>query len=377
MGSAKDLLGFLTSKEPEMVSLLEQFTNMDSPSTSKEHVDRFAHAVAEEWRYLGADVTILPQEVRGNHVRAEWGQGEDQILLLCHMDTVWEPGEAARRPFRIEGSKGFGPGAFDMKAGIVQGLFAVQALAELGLTPKHRLVILHNSDEEIGSPSSRAIIEEEAKKSRTVLVLEPSTGGALKTWRKGVGGFRVTIRGKAAHAGADYEKGVSAIVEAAHQILYLSGLTDLEEGTTVNVGVVQAGSRSNVVAEQALLSVDLRVKTLEAGARVVPKIANLKPVDPRVSVSATGGISRPPMERNHDTLALFQLAKSVAAEIGIALEESGTGGGSDGNFTSALGIPTLDGLGGVGDNAHSLDEWVLLPTMPQRSALLGGLLLRL
>lgn len=376
-GNVRDLLGFLRSKEPEMVSLLEQFTNMDSPSTSKEHTDRFASAVAEEWRYLGADVTVLPQEVRGNHVRAEWGKGEDQILLLCHMDTVWNPGEAARRPFRIEGSKGFGPGAFDMKAGIVQGLFAVQALAELGLTPNHRLVILHNSDEEIGSPSSRPIIEEEAKKSRAVLVLEPSTGGALKTWRKGVGGFRVTIQGKSAHAGADYEKGVSAVVEAAHQILYLSGLTDLDEGTTVNVGVVQAGSRTNVIAEQAVLSVDLRVKTLEAGARIAPKIANLKPVDPRVSVSVTGGINRPPMERNHDTLALFQLARSVAAEIGIDLEESGTGGGSDGNFTSALGIPTLDGLGGVGDNAHSLDEWVLLPTMPQRSALLAGLLLRL
>jgi len=372
----KDILEFLRSHQDEMVATLKKFTNEDSPSTSKEHMDRFSDLIARTWEETGAKVTMLPQEKYGNHVKVEWGSGKEQILVLCHMDTVWGPGETTKRPFRTKGDKAYGPGVYDMKGGIVEALFAVKALSELQLTCPSKVVILHNSDEEIGSPSSRPIIEAEAKKSKAALVLEPSArGGTIKTWRKGVGMFEVHIRGRAAHAGADYEKGISAATEAAHQILYLHSLTNLEEGTTVNVGTVQAGTRRNVVAEEAILGVDLRVKTMEAADKIVPKILNLKPVDTRVTITVEGGLNRPPMERTSRNLALFRLAKKIGSEVGIDLAESGTGGGSDGNFTAALGIPTLDGLGPVGDHAHAVGEYLFIPSLPERASIVAGLLL--
>jgi glutamate carboxypeptidase len=252
--SQKKILGYLKESQEPMVSLLRDLTNVDSPSTSKDDLDRFSEGLSRVWREAGATVQVLAQPDNGNHLRVEWGGGDEQLLILAHMDTVWDPGETARRPFRLENGKAYGPGAYDMKGGIVEAVFAAKALSALGLHPGKRVVILHNSDEEIGSPSSRAIIEEEARKSKAVLVLEPSVeGGALKTWRKGVGMFRVTVKGRAAHAGSNYEKGASAVQEAAHQVLYLHSLTDLKEGTTVNVGVLHAGTRSNVVAEQATL----------------------------------------------------------------------------------------------------------------------------
>ncbi len=374
----RQILENLKAKQDEMVKTLGELTDVDSPSTDKAHMDRFSGMLAEKWKETGASVHIVEQDKYGNHLKVEWGQGEDQILILCHMDTVWAAGETAKRPFRVENGKGYGPGAYDMKGGIVEALYAVKTLKEMGLTPKNRVVVLHNSDEEIGSPSSRPLIEEEAKKSKAVLVLEPSAqGGSLKTWRKGVGMFEIAIKGRAAHAGADYTKGISAIQEAAHQILYLHGLTDLDEGTTVNVGIVQGGTRSNVVAEEAYLKVDLRVKTQEAANWVVPKILGLKPVDPRVSITVSGGLNRPPMERNQKNLSLYQLARAIGQNMGIDLTESGTGGGSDGNFTSALGIPTLDGLGPVGDDAHSPGEHVLLSSLPERAAVVAGLIMEI
>ncbi len=374
----KKICEFLKESQDDMVSLLGYLTDIDSPSTSKFHLDKCADALAKVWRDTGAEVVILPQTDRGNHLKVEWGSGEGQVLAPRHYDTVWDAGETSRRPFKVEDGKAYGPGAEDMKAGIVQLVFAVKALAALGLKPRSKLVVLHSSDEEIGSPTSRPIIEEEAKRSKAVLVLEPSvTGGALKTWRKGVGGFEVTITGLASHAGADYEKGISAIQEAAHQILRLHSLTNIEEGTTVNVGVLHAGTRSNVIAAEAKLSVDFRAKTIEAGNRVVSQILGLKPADPRTTVKVTGGFNRPPMERNQKNLALFEIAKAIGKDMGIVLEESGTGGGSDGNFTSALGIPTLDGLGAVGDGGHALNEWVLVSALPERAAVVAGLLLAL
>ncbi len=374
----KRILGHLNDRQDEMVGTLADLVNMDSPSTDKARMDAFSSRLAEMWQQVGASVRVIPQEATGNHLRVHWGDGDERILVLCHMDTVWSWGEALKRPFRIEGGKAYGPGAYDMKAGIVQALFAVKALRDLGLKPAKRVVILHNSDEEIGSPSSRHLIEEEAKESAAVLVLEPAAqGGALKTWRKGVGMFQVTIKGKASHAGADYEKGASAILEAAHLITYLHGLTDLEEGTTVNVGTLRAGTRPNVVADQAFLEVDLRVKTMEAASRVVPKILGVRPVDPRVTITVEGGLNRPPMERNSRNLGLYQVAKSIGESMGMELIESGTGGGSDGNFTSALGIPTLDGLGPVGDNAHSIDEYLLARSLPERASVVAGLFLNL
>jgi len=378
MTSQREILNFLKERQPEMLSTLEEFTNTDSPSTSKEHVDRFAELVSKAWKGADARVSIIRQDTFGNHVRAEWGSGEDQVLVLCHMDTVWDAGEAAKRPFKVEGTKAYGPGVYDMKGGIVEALYAVKALAAFRLDPGKRLVILHNSDEEIGSPSSRSIIEEEARKSRAVLVLEPSAqGGALKTWRKGVGMFQIRIKGREAHAGADYEKGVSAILEAAHQTIWLQGLTDLEEGTTVNVGTIQGGTRRNVVAGEAILGVDLRVKTQDKASRILSRIRNIKSFDPRVTITVEGGLNRPPMERNEKNVALFQLAKAIGSEMGIELVESGTGGGSDGNFTSALGIPTLDGLGPVGDDAHSPGEYVIISSLPERAAVVAGLMLRI
>lgn len=376
--SLKEIFGFLRKNQDGMLGMLEKLVNLDSPSTGKEYIDRFSNALASEWKSLGADVEILPQESYGNHLKVQYGEGDQQILILCHMDTVFGAGEASRRPFRVDGQRAYGPGVYDMKGGIVEAFFAVRAFRELNINPGKRIVVLHNSDEEIGSPSSRPIIEEEARKSMAVLVLEPSAqGGALKTWRKGVGMFEVTIKGRSAHAGADYEKGVSAIQEAAHQILFLHGLTDLEVGTTVNVGVVRAGTRSNVVAEEASLLVDLRVKTMDAANWVVPKILGLKPVDPRTAITVKGGLNRPPMERNARNLALFQVAKAIGEQIGLELVESGTGGGSDGNFTSALGIPTLDGLGPVGDNAHSPDEYLLVQSLHERATVVAGLILNL
>ncbi len=374
----KKLLSHLESYQNEMVQALETLVNTDSPSTDKECMDAFAELVARLWKSVGAKVDILPQEGYGNHVRVEWGSGNETLLILCHMDTVWDKGETKNRPFRIEDGKAFGPGVYDMKAGIVEALFAVKTLADLGISPDKKIVVLHNSDEEIGSLSSRRIIEEEAKRSSAVLVLEPSArGGALKTWRKGVGDFTFTIKGRAAHAGADYEKGISAIKEAAHQILRLHGMTDLEEGTTVNVGVVKGGTRPNVVAETAVLEVDLRVKTMRAAELVVPEILNTKPYDPSTKIYVEGGLNRPPMERTEGNLRLFCLAQDIGKKMGISLEESGTGGGSDGNFTSALGIPTLDGLGAVGDDAHAITEYAVLSSLPERAAIVAGLMIEI
>lgn len=374
----KRILSYLRNSQAEMVSLLGELTDLDSPSTSKPHLDKFSRRLAEVWMDAGGTVTVLEQSERGDHLRVEWGSGDTQILAIGHFDTVWDAGETALRPFRVEGDKAYGPGAYDMKAGIVETIFAVKALAALGLKPSSRLVVLHNSDEEVGSPTSRPIIEEEAKKSKAVMVMEPSVhGGALKTWRKGVGMFEVRITGRAAHAGADYEQGASAIQEAAHQVLRLHGLTDLAEGTTVNVGVLNAGTRSNVVAEEAVLKVDMRVKTKAAADRIVPQILGLKPVDPRASVVVTGGLNRPPMERNQKNLALFAIAKAVGMNMGIVLEESGTGGGSDGNFTSALGIPTIDGLGAVGDGGHARSEFVFVRSLSERAAVVAGLMMSL
>ena len=377
-GRQRQILGYLREREDDMVNLLGSLVNIDSPSTDKECLDGICETLQNLWQDTGAQTEIIRQESYGNHLRAEWGQGPEQILVLCHMDTVWGKGEAARRPFRVEGGKAYGPGAYDMKAGIVEAIYAARCLNDLELSPPGRVVVLHNSDEEIGSPSSRGMIEEEAKKSKAVLVLEPSAdAGAIKTWRKGVGMFQVKIAGRPAHAGSNYEMGASAIREAAHQVLYLHGLTDLDEGTTVNVGTIVGGSRSNVVAEETVLGVDLRVKTAEVANWVIPKIMGLRPKDPRVTVTVTGELNRPPMERNHQNMALFHLARSVGMEMGMQLTESGTGGGSDGNFTSALGIPTLDGLGPVGGGAHARDEYLLVSSLPDRASIVAGVLLSL
>jgi glutamate carboxypeptidase len=350
---------------------------LESPTNDRCAVNTVADFLARAFAELGAQVERIPQAAFGDHLRITWGQGERQVLLLGHMDTVWPVGETKRRAFCIDGDRATGPGVFDMKGGLVTGLYAVKALRALKLFPAHRLVFLLNSDEEVGSCTSRPFIEEEARRSEAVLVLEPSREDALVTWRKGVGRFEMEIQGLASHSGAAHDRGVSAVEELAHQVLRLEAMTDYERGTTVNVGVVQGGSKVNVRPAAAWANVDLRVATPAEGQRMTESILGLRPVNPNATLIVSGGINRPPWESTPSGEALFQKARRVGAALGLDLWPAGTGGGSDGNFTAALGVPTLDGLGVVGNDAHALTEWVDLTSLPRRAALLAGLLLDL
>ena len=284
-------------------------------------------------------------------------------------------GTLAKMPFHIKDGRAFGPGVYDMKAGIAMMIFALRALKESGAA--HRPVtILLDTDEEVGSTTGRPIVEATAKDCEAVLVLEPSQGpqGHLKTSRKGVGDITIRVRGRASHSGVDFEKGRSAIVELARQLLEIVKFTDLARGITVNPGVIQGGTRSNVIAAEAWAEVDLRIARAADAAELEKKFAALKPFDPDCAIELSGGINRPPMERTEGTVRLFGIAKEIGAAMGWKLEESSTGGGSDGNFTSALGIPTLDGLGALGEGAHASNESVVIHELPQRTALLAGLI---
>jgi glutamate carboxypeptidase len=377
------IAAFLLSQQEAMTQMLEQVVMLESPSSEREAVDALGGFLAQAFFSLGAKVERLPQTAFGDHLRVTCGHGDRQILILAHMDTVWPVGEAKRRPFRVsrdasgDSPIATGPGVFDMKGSLVVGLYAVKALHELGLTPMHRMVFLFNSDEEVGSPTSRSHIEEEARRSETVLVLEPSRQGALVTWRKGVGRFELEVHGLASHAGAAHDRGVSAVEELAHQILRLEAMTDHSRGTTVNVGVVQGGSVVNARPASAWAAIDLRVTTTGEGQRMIKAIRGLRPVNPKTTLVITGGMNRPPWEPSPGGDLLFERAKQVGHSLGLDLWPAGTGGGSDGNFTAALGVPTLDGLGVVGNDAHALTEWVDLFSLPRRAALLAELLLDL
>jgi glutamate carboxypeptidase len=355
---------------PEALTLLEQMVSMESPSYDKVLTDRFVQFLGEKFGDIGGQVDIIPAEKIGNHLRVRFATGSDApILLLGHTDTVWPAGEITKRPFKIENGHATGPGVFDMKAGILLMWMALRVLKSRPVT------VLLTSDEEIGSTSSRALIESEASRCRTVLVLEPSLpGGALKTARKGVGTFKVKAIGRAAHAGIDPEKGVNAIEEIARQILKIQQLSDAGRGTTVTVGLVQGGTRLNVVPAEAAVEIDVRVMSAEDSERISRAIKGLSSELPGARLEIRGAINRPPMERTTETARLFEAARSIASQLGMDLKEGSTGGASDANFTSALGIPTLDGLGAVGGGAHSLDEWVDIESLPQRAALLAGLI---
>lgn len=366
---------------PEMLARLEASVNMDSPSADKALNDRMADWYAGQFKEItGGTVVRIPNEVYGDRLLCEVGQGDKQILLVGHFDTVWPQGEASHRPFRIGNGRAYGPGVYDMKAGLMQAMFAVKALQESGRFPADKkIVLLLNSDEELGSPTSRAFIEEQARKSAVSFVLEPpmEPSGALKTARKGSGRFKLAVQGVSAHAGVNPEKGVSAIQELASQIHRLHALTDPAVGTTVNVGVVKGGIGSNVVAEHAEGDIDIRVATAEEARRIEQALGELAPVLPEARLQLTGRMMRPPMERTDRTAALFALAREIArAEFGVELEETHTGGVSDGNFTAAVGTPTLDGLGARGDYAHSPDEYIRLDEIPFRTALLAELIAR-
>lgn len=371
------VLDYLLARQEAMVDTLEQLVTLESPTDDRAAVNAVGDYLAQAFGALDAAVERLPQTAFGDHLRVSWGQGDRQVLLVGHMDTVWPLGEMERRPFHVSGDKGTGPGIFDMKGGLVIGLYALTALHELGLKPAHRLVFLFNSDEEVGSLTSRPLIEQEAKRSNVALILEPSRDDALVIWRKGVGRFEMEIQGLAAHSGSAHERGVSAVEELAHQILRLEGMTDMDRGTTINVGVVQGGAKVNVRPASAWANIDLRVSTAAEGQRMTRAILGLRPVNPQATLVISGGINRPPWEPSPAGDALFERAKRVGAKLGMDLWRAGTGGGSDASFTAALGIPTLDGLGILGNDAHATTEWVDLTSLPRRAALLAELLLDL
>ncbi|GAA3400065.1 M20 family metallopeptidase [Paenibacillus hodogayensis] len=375
-----DIRRYLDGQLQEMLNTLRELVELESPSRDKRLTDRLGAHLAELFEKLtGGTALVIDNEPFGNHIRGEWGEGPEQILLLAHLDTIWQEGDLADMPFRIEEDRVYGPGVFDMKGGIVQGLYALRALRELDKPLAAKVVFLCTSDEEIGSLSSRPLIEEEARKSRYVLVLEPAMGpqGALKTSRKGMGLFHLEVQGVSSHAGVDHRNGRSAIEELAHQIIALHSMTDYEQGTTVNVGIISGGTASNVVADKAEAEIDLRIASRSEADQVVPLIKALVPQTEGTTVKVEGGINRYPLERTARVAEMFEIARSIAKEeLGLDLSEAGTGGGSDGNFTAPL-APTLDGLGAVGDGAHAKHEHLILSQMPVRSALLAHLLAKL
>jgi glutamate carboxypeptidase len=366
----QNLLTPFTGQMPEALALLEQMVSMESPSYDKELTDKFVLFLATKFQEIGGEVDIVPAAKVGNHLRVNFPDpSTERVLLLGHTDTVWTAGEITKRPFKIENARATGPGVFDMKAGVLLMWMVLRALKARPVT------VLLTSDEEIGSASSRGLIESEASQCRAVLVLEPSLpGGALKTARKGVGRFTVKAIGRSAHAGIDPGKGVNAVEEISRQILKLHSMTDPTRNTTVTVGVVQGGTRPNVVPAEAAAEIDVRTATIEEAGRIAAMIKDLAPELLGARLEIRGGFNRPPMERNTETARLFGAAREIAAQLGIDLKEGSTGGASDGNFTSALGIPTLDGLGAVGGGAHAIDEWIEIESLPQRAALLAGLI---
>lgn len=374
--NATSMLDFCQQHQAGMLDLLRRLVEMESPSDNKAAVDALGRFLQAEFSRIGGKATDIPANEFGNHLRADFQGGNGRpVLLLGHMDTVWPLGTLQTMPFRVEGGRAFGPGTYDMKAGIVVIIFALRALAAARVEHPP-LVILLDSDEEVGSPTGRSLVESKARECQAVLVLEPSQGpsGHLKTSRKGVGDYTLRVRGRASHAGVDFDKGRSAIVELARQVLEVAKFTEPARGITVNPGVIQGGTRSNVVAAEAWAEVDIRISRATDAQELEQKFQALRPFDPDCSLEVTGGLNRPPMERTEGTARLFHLAQELGARLGIKLDEASTGGGSDGNFTSALGIPTLDGLGAVGEGAHAVNESVLLHELPRRAALLACLI---
>ena len=364
-------------KTGSLIALLKQLVEIESPSTDKAAVDRVGAVVADELCRLGARVTTDEQTAAGNHVVGQWGAGAgvDSLLLMCHMDTVYDLGTLARQPCVEANGRLMGPGVVDMKASIAMVLTVLATLKEKGLWPDRPVTALFTSDEEIGSDTSRPLIERLAKESALVLCLEPCLpDGSLKTWRKGVGNFEIIARGKAAHAGADHENGRNAIEELAHHILAMQKLTDYRQGTTLNVGVVGGGSRSNVVPDEARAHVDMRVLTPEEAERITRWMHSLKPILNGTTLAVKGGLNRPPMPRDERMIATFKRAQAIAANMGVQLGEGGTGGGSDANFVAPLGVPVLDGLVALGNGAHSEREHIVVASLPERAALLAGII---
>jgi len=371
------LLAGARRKGSALLSVAERLVRAESPSDQKAAVDACGALAASHAKSLGGRVKVHRQRQFGDVIEARFGSrrasNASRILLLGHIDTVWPMGTLKSMPCRIGDGRLWGPGTLDMKAGIAMAFTAIEMLAEAGLLSRE-IVLLLNSDEEIGSPASRPITERIAATCGAVFVLEPAQGLAYKTARKGTGNWRIGVKGVAAHAGVDFEKGASAIRELARVVETVSGWTDLKRGLTVSVGTAGGGSKTNVIPAEAWCEVDVRIARKADGPRIARKFSGLKPTDRRCSLVVAGGINRPPMERTPGTVRLYQQARAFAAELGFALDEAATGGASDGNFTSALGIPTLDGMGAVGEGAHASHESVFLDHLAPRTALLAAMI---
>lgn len=374
-----ELLRLLKPRLPEMLSVLKKLVLAESPSLEKAPSDRCCSILASEWRKTGASVERVAVKHRGDQLRVTWSPRNSrvtgQLFILGHYDTVYASGTLSRMPFRVSGGKAYGPGIFDMKAGIVQALFALEALQRAKAPLSYRLVFLWTSDEEIGSDASRKIIEAEARRSDAVFVLEPSLGpkGLIKTARKGVGEAGLIVHGRASHAGLAPEEGINAIHELSRQLARIQEWNDPRRGVTVNADIIEGGTRVNVIAERAKAVLDLRALHIADMRNLERRLHALRPILPGARLEIHGGFNRAPLERKRSA-ALFAKAKSLAAQMGLLLGESTAGGGSDGNLTAAVGTPTLDGLGAVGHGAHSQNEHILVNTMPVRAALLASLL---
>jgi len=377
---ARGALALIEQRQGEMLRQLQTLVEMESPSSSKAAVDLLGGHLLREFERIGGGVTIHPAVSYGDHLQVDFaGKNGKPVLLLGHFDTVWETGTLAEMPFKVERGRVWGPGVYDMKIGIVMMMHAVRALREAngGALPRPVRIWLV-TDEEVGSESSRRMTEKLAKECSAVFVMEPSQGitGAVKTARKGVGDYAVRVTGKASHSGVDFEKGESAILELARQIGAIAKFTDLKRGMTVNPGIVRGGTRTNVIAAEAEVDVDVRIAKIKDAKLLDKKFRGLKPFNKKCRLEVSGGVNRPPMERTDKVVRLYKEARRIAAALDKkwALEEKSTGGGSDGNFTAALGVPTLDGLGGVGEGAHAVHESVILAEVPRRTALLAGLI---
>ena len=368
-------LRYARAKQKDIIALIREFVECESPSDHPPGIKHFVELLSER---VGDVAKVKTFE--GGHARVEFhlpgNKKSGQILALGHSDTVWTLGTLRTMPFREQKGRLWGPGVLDMKAGLVFFIFAMRALREMDAVISKTVVLQVNADEEVGSDSSRALTEDAARSSSAVLVLEPGTGleGKLKTARKGVGDYTITVHGKASHAGVDFANGANAIVEMGRQLERIAGFTQLERGVTVSPGVIQGGTRSNVVPAECRAEVDIRVPRERDRVYLERKFGSLKAFDKRCSIEVTGGLNRPPMERSAGVRKLYGTAGKLAAELGVTLQESATGGGSDGNFTAALGVPTLDGLGAVGEGAHAPNESILINRIADRTALLAKLI---
>jgi glutamate carboxypeptidase len=379
--AASERLRFLEQHQNEIVQTIRELVEIESPSDNKNAVDRIAVLLAEKFQALGGKTQLHHSTEFGDSLQVGFNGATKAsdckpVLLLGHYDTVYPLGTLQNMPCKIEHGRLKGPGVLDMKSGIALMLHAIAALRNWhGELPRPVTVFLV-SDEEIGSHSSRKITETLAKESAGVLVLEPAAGlrGAVKTARKGVGEYQLHVEGIASHAGLDPGKGHSAIVELARQIGVISKLNKLGQGISVNPGVIAGGTRTNVVAAEAVVGIDVRIKRAKQALAIDRKLRSLRAFDKKCKLEMTGNINRLPMERTNGVAALYGKARRIADQVGWKLEEAAVGGGSDGNFTAGLGIPTLDGMGGVGDGAHAVHEFIAISELPRRALLLAGMI---